>query len=319
MNDYDGKFHKKFVQQKIQEYNFEFIENMIKSNCLNGEIEQFIANELLFIEQKIAENINYGYGIQLFQHQKKQLLEYCKLNNIPTTNQLAPIEIPFLKNEIPTYNWFETGKTYNNHSELSDYMHYEYYLKIPKHLIGISNMYSKISNIEIYKQQIRFLNEKIIEFKSNWKYPKRNDIIYFDDLCKNEIDKIELYIKEINENELELNKHIENSILTTNQLAPPQIKWQDLIKLELQDRLVEIENKIEPKISNWKQRKSLIECAGFCQLLYDKKYFVQGSTNQKSVNSFALCKYGTDITNQLKTAKKDSRDIHKQKLNKYFN
>jgi len=45
---------------------------------------------------------------------------------------------------------------------------------------------------------------------------------------------------------------------------------------------------------------------------------VQGSTIIKSVNSFALSRYGTDIDIQLKAAKKESRERHKKLLNVYF-
>jgi len=94
--------------------------------------------------------------------------------------------------------------------------------------------------------------------------------------------------------------------------------WQVLIKEILQTRLIEIESKISDKIALWKQRKNLIECAAFCQLLYDKKYFEKGSTNRKTVNEFALSKYGTDISTQLGSAKKTDREKHKSLLLRLF-
>lgn len=109
---------------------------------------------------------------------------------------------------------------------------------------------------------------------------------------------------------------LENQNILLQNIEKPV--WQSLIKLELHNKLFEIEEKIPAKIANWNQRIKLIECAAFCQLLFDRKYFVQGSTNQKSVNSFSLSRYGTDITNQLKSAKKVGRKVHKEKLKKYF-
>jgi len=95
-------------------------------------------------------------------------------------------------------------------------------------------------------------------------------------------------------------------------------QWKNLIKDELHDRLNQIEEKIEAKISNWKLRIDLIECAAFCQLLFDKKYFVPGSTKRKSVNSFALSKYGTDISIQLESAKNKDRETRKVMLLSLF-
>lgn len=94
--------------------------------------------------------------------------------------------------------------------------------------------------------------------------------------------------------------------------------WKKLIKPELQNHLADIENMIESKIYIWKDRKQLIECAAFCQLLYDRKYFVKGSTNRATVNSFALSKYKVDIKDQLDTTRKPSREKHKILLSKYF-
>ena len=94
--------------------------------------------------------------------------------------------------------------------------------------------------------------------------------------------------------------------------------WKKVIKIELHNRVTDIELKIENKISNWKQRISLIECAAFCQLLFDKKYFNAGSTRVKTVNSFSVNKYGVSIEIQLQTAKKAAREKHKKLLMKHF-
>ena len=95
-------------------------------------------------------------------------------------------------------------------------------------------------------------------------------------------------------------------------------KWEELIKIELQPRLKEIESKIESKIENWKQRKDLIECAAFCQLLYDFKYFEKNTTKRVSVNLFAKSRFGTDIEIQLNSKNKSYRETHKKLLKKFF-
>jgi hypothetical protein len=103
------------------------------------------------------------------------------------------------------------------------------------------------------------------------------------------------------------------------------VNWQQLIKPELQaQRLPEIEDKVKNKIANWKKRDDLIECAAFCELLYDKLYFnielkLKDQLNRKAINSFALSKYGTDIKAQLQGGeKKKARNNHKKLLSKYF-
>ena len=103
--------------------------------------------------------------------------------------------------------------------------------------------------------------------------------------------------------------------------APPPVlveSWKELIIIELHDRLSEVEGKIEDKIIRWKQGEMKIECAAFCQLLFDKKYFVAKSTKRVTVNKFALSKYGADILNQLQTKFEADRENHKKLLNKYF-
>ena len=94
--------------------------------------------------------------------------------------------------------------------------------------------------------------------------------------------------------------------------------WKEFIKPELHDYLSIIESKIEDKISKWKQGKMKIEGAAFCQLLFDRKYFVAGSTKRVTVNKFALNRYGLDIENQLLSKFDTDRNKHKTLLNKYF-
>jgi len=79
------------------------------------------------------------------------------------------------------------------------------------------------------------------------------------------------------------------------------VEWEDLLKVELKARLEEIESKIQDKIVNWRQGKAKIECAGFCDLLYDKSYFNNKNTRVKTCNQFALSRYGCEIIIQLKS------------------
>jgi len=94
--------------------------------------------------------------------------------------------------------------------------------------------------------------------------------------------------------------------------------WEALIREEFHSLILSIESKLKDKIILWKQRKSLIECAAFCELLYTKKYFVADSTRIKSVNCFAIYKYGVDIKIQLSAGKKVARDNHKKLLEYVF-
>ncbi|MCX6314148.1 MAG: hypothetical protein NTX08_05380 [Sphingobacteriales bacterium] len=96
------------------------------------------------------------------------------------------------------------------------------------------------------------------------------------------------------------------------------LQWKQYIRFEFYERLSEIEKKIEDKVSEWKEGNGKIECAAFCQLLFDKKYFVKGSTKRKSVNEYSISKFGNDVYIQLESGKKNDREKHKILLNKYF-
>lgn len=90
------------------------------------------------------------------------------------------------------------------------------------------------------------------------------------------------------------------------------------IKVELHEYLPTIEAKMNAKLEQWKQGYNKIECAAFCELLYDKSYFVTGSTRMKTLNTFALSRYGNNILVQLQASKKEDRATHKAKLLKFF-
>jgi len=123
-------------------------------------------------------------------------------------------------------------------------------------------------------------------------------------------------IKEVaNKENNDISKKSESQ-LDENKLE--DIKWMLLIREDFHKRLEKIETKIEAKILKWGNREALIECAAFCELLFEKKYFVPKSTRIKSVNSFAIIKYGADIKNQLATSKKADREKKKVLLNWVF-
>jgi hypothetical protein len=91
-----------------------------------------------------------------------------------------------------------------------------------------------------------------------------------------------------------------------------------LIKSELIPRLELIESKIPEKIAVWKLGQDKIQCAGFCELLYEKLYFIKKIQRIKSINSFALSRYGIDIKIQLAAAKKTDRQSHIRKFKRLF-
>ncbi|MBD0333283.1 MAG: hypothetical protein ICV66_11565 [Chitinophagaceae bacterium] len=97
-----------------------------------------------------------------------------------------------------------------------------------------------------------------------------------------------------------------------------QIDPLDYIKPELHRHLEVIESRLQEKIGKWKQREKLIECAAFCEIIFERKWFVEGATRIKSLNNFALGRYGIDITNQLKAGKKEDRNTHKVRLLRFF-
>jgi hypothetical protein len=99
--------------------------------------------------------------------------------------------------------------------------------------------------------------------------------------------------------------------------------WEDLIRVGLHAHLKEIESKIEGKISNWKQRIDLIECAAFCHLLYRKFFFEETfklaeNVNRIAINAFAQSKYGIDISVQLGSTKNKDRSKQEILLSWYF-
>jgi hypothetical protein len=90
------------------------------------------------------------------------------------------------------------------------------------------------------------------------------------------------------------------------------------IRPELHDMIKEVENKMKEKVEKWKTGSAKIECAGFVELLFERRYFEPTKSKVKTMVSFALSRYGSDIEIQLKPAKRVERRTHKQRLLKYF-
>lgn len=148
---------------------------------------------------------------------------------------------------------------------------------------------------------------KITNIISREKFKALFSLNEIEEEIKNSIENIELSIL--------LKSNNQKSIqLTSKQNLVQTSTVNELIKHDLLDRLSELECKIQDKITDWKQRKDLIGCAAFCQLLFDKKYYIKGSTNRKSVNTFALTRYGTDIETQLNSSFNKEREKHKTLL-----
>ena len=99
----------------------------------------------------------------------------------------------------------------------------------------------------------------------------------------------------------------------------PVIQVENLIKPELiENRLPEVENKLKDKIEKWRLGSDKIGCAAFCELLFDKGYFIKPITKRKGPKQFALIRYGLDIEVQMGSAKKLDRNNLKKRFNYYF-
>ena len=115
-------------------------------------------------------------------------------------------------------------------------------------------------------------------------------------------------------------KYLEKQIeILKLQAEGPIILIESLIKPELIDgRLVEVENNLKDKIEDWRIEKDKIGCAAFCELLFEKHYFIKGVTNRQGPIQYALIRYGIDISVQMASAKDKSREPHKKQLMQYF-
>lgn len=98
--------------------------------------------------------------------------------------------------------------------------------------------------------------------------------------------------------------------------------WKDLVKIEFHDRVERIENEIHEKVTRWKSGKAIrgnqIECAAYCRLLFDKKYFYDESKLVAIPVQYASMKFNIDIKNQLASSKKLEVRKHKLRFEKHF-
>ncbi len=106
----------------------------------------------------------------------------------------------------------------------------------------------------------------------------------------------------------------------TNQILSTQNEDNSLeyINKGIHGYIRQLEDRMKEKVSSWKKGYDKIECAAFCELLYENGYFVEGSTRIKTLKSFALSRYHLDIENALRTSKNEDRKTHKIKLRRYF-
>lgn len=253
--------------------------------------------------------------------------KYRYINDYWERWKLTPTTVPIIQRE--NYHFFENDTT-------------------PKK--EIQDLESEIESI-FDKHDSRKLNIFLADLKDEVLlnirlYEKNKSIISgldFETLAANEIKEIEKSIisereskrvKELNKLKetkeiLKLNwfKYVyEHSLLIKGLIKKYQPETSDgkeidatvYIVLELHDRLIELEKRMPKTIDQWKKGIRKIECAAFCELLFEKKYFVSGSTRIKDVNSFSLSRYGVEIKIQLQKSKEKDRKTHKIRLNKFF-
>lgn len=93
----------------------------------------------------------------------------------------------------------------------------------------------------------------------------------------------------------------------------------NLIKDDLRDRFLKVEDQLQKQISRWKAGDDKIECAAFCELLFIKGYFFDAGNKRVSKSAeFALHRYGVDIEIQLQSSKKRDRTAHATRLKNAF-
>ncbi len=188
-------------------------------------------------------------------------------------------------------------------------------------LLEVKDYASKI--IEMYDTQIKSFNNKgekvgfvIVRIGLNWTIkvggnPLDSDFVQAEDITifeKTDTDIVDFC------------SIIYKSISSENIFNRPisKLGLSDFIRPEFLERILSIEQKLKDKVISWQEGTNKIECASFCELLFDKKYFIKGATRINTVNRFACSQYGIDITIQLQAAKKGDRMHHRDLLKKQF-
>ena len=101
---------------------------------------------------------------------------------------------------------------------------------------------------------------------------------------------------------------------------PPTHPYQlsDFIEPELCGLYLEVEERLTDKIEAWRKNNQRIknECAGFCEALFQKKWFWKAKPDQVSVNNtairaFARWRYNLDIKEQLLLKRKANREVYR--------
>lgn len=95
----------------------------------------------------------------------------------------------------------------------------------------------------------------------------------------------------------------------------------EMIDSRLQERFTKVEALLTDKTEKWRSGNDKIGCAAFCELLFEKKYFVNaGSDRVVKSKTFAKVRYGLDLGSALNLDKnkKGSRNKHKRYFETIF-
>jgi len=96
------------------------------------------------------------------------------------------------------------------------------------------------------------------------------------------------------------------------------INKNSYLRPEFENRLTEIESKISNKVEQWKSGNDKIGCAAFAEVLYNRKYLIQGKDNRQRRIHFAKNRYGINIKIQTASSKDLDREKHKRYFKKHF-
>jgi hypothetical protein len=107
-----------------------------------------------------------------------------------------------------------------------------------------------------------------------------------------------------------------------NELQPALVDYElkDFIEPEFCGLFERVEAIIKKEVLDWKEKKkgAVIDCAGFCEAIFQKKWFRNAkpgkyTVNNKDVRDFASWRFQIDLTNQLLSAKKQARERARDK------
>lgn len=114
---------------------------------------------------------------------------------------------------------------------------------------------------------------------------------------------------------LEMNNKIKDDLFAKNEKIVKEFDPLSLIDPTMQKLFKLAENKAT---SDTQTFTTLIRCAAFCELLYEKKYLMNTNSRIKTMTTFAKGKYALDISKALATSKNTERNEHKTKVKNNF-